>query len=245
MMDDCAVGIAIAVQRSWVAGLNGILSRSSDTLHCSDDLVMIEFHPVLRSGQHGRRMKHHTGSIEVITGSMFCGKTDELIRRLRRASIARQKVKVFKPVIDDRYAIEKVTSHAGGEYAAIPIQAARSILEYIDDDTTVVGIDEAQFFDPEVVLIAQKLADSGIRVLVAGLDTDFRGEPFGPMPVLMAQAEKVDKLQAICMVCGEPASRTQRLINGEPAHFDEPVVVVGAAELYEARCREHHKVPRG
>jgi len=189
-------------------------------------------------------MKHYIGSIEVITGSMFCGKTDELIRRLRRASIARQKVRVFKPVIDDRYSVEKVTSHAGGEYAAIPIQAARSILEYLDDETTVVGIDEAQFFDPEVVKIAQKLADKGLRVIVAGLDTDFRGEPFGPMPVLMAQAEKVDKLQAICMVCGEPASRTQRLINGEPAHYDEPIVVVGAAEMYEARCRLHHQVPR-
>ena len=190
-------------------------------------------------------MKHHIGSVEVITGSMFCGKTDELIRRLRRASIARQKVKVFKPVIDNRYAYEKVTSHAGSEFAAIPIGSAQKILEYLDQDTTVVAIDEAQFFEQDLIPIIQTLADRGLRVIVAGLDTDFRGEPFGPMPVLMAQAEKVDKLQAICMICGEPATRTQRLINGEPAHINDPVVVVGAAEMYEARCREHHVVLRG
>ena len=190
-------------------------------------------------------MKHHTGSIEVITGSMFCGKTDELIRRLRRATIARQKVQVFKPVIDDRYAVEKVTSHAGSEYAALPIQSAVEIPERLDEATTVVAIDEAQFFDNEIVTIASDLADQGKRVIVAGLDTDFRGEPFGPIPILMAQAERVDKLHAICMTCGEPASRTQRLIDGKPARYDEPVVVVGAAELYEARCRKHHKVPNG
>ena len=190
-------------------------------------------------------MKHHTGSIEVITGSMFCGKTDELIRRLRRATIARQKVQVFKPVIDDRYAVEKVTSHAGSEYAALPIQSAVEIPERLDEATTVVAIDEAQFFDNEIVTIASDLADQGKRVIVAGLDTDFRGEPFGPIPMLMAQAERVDKLHAICMTCGEPASRTQRLIDGKPARYDEPVVVVGAAELYEARCRKHHKVPNG
>lgn len=190
-------------------------------------------------------MKHHSGSIEIITGSMFCGKTDELIRRLRRATIARQKVQVFKPVIDDRYAVEKVTSHAGGEYDALPIQYASEIPGHLSDSTTVVAIDEAQFFDYEIIEIAQNLADNGKRVIIAGLDTDFRGEPFGPIPVLMAQAERVDKLHAICMICGEPASRTQRLIDGEPARYDEPVVVVGAAELYEARCRRHHDVPRG
>jgi thymidine kinase len=188
-------------------------------------------------------MMHHTGSVEVITGSMFCGKTDELIRRLRRATIARQKVKVFKPVIDNRYALEKVTSHAGNEYGAIPIQTAVGVRDYLDDITTVVAIDEAQFFGNDIIPIVQELADRGLRVIVAGLDTDFRGEPFGPMPVLMAQAEKVDKLQAICMVCGEPATRTQRLINGEPANYHDPVVVVGAAEMYEARCRAHHIVP--
>jgi thymidine kinase len=189
-------------------------------------------------------MKHHTGSIEVITGSMFCGKTDELIRRLRRAKIARQSVQVFKPVIDDRYAIEKVTSHAGSEFDAMPVACSTDILKRLEPGTTVVGIDEAQFFDPEIDSLVQTLADRGVRVIVAGLDTDFRGEPFGPMPGLMAKAEVVDKLHAICMVCGESASRTQRLVDGQPAHYDDPVVIVGAAELYEARCREHHQVPR-
>jgi thymidine kinase len=191
-----------------------------------------------------RNMKHHTGSVEVITGSMFSGKTDELIRRLRRATIARQKVQVFKPVIDDRYAMEKVTSHAGSDYAALPIKKAWEILDHLDEDTTVVAIDEAQFFGDDILGIVQELADRRVRVIIAGLDTDFRGEPFGPMPVLMAQAERVDKLYAICMICGEAASRTQRLINGEPANYDDPVVVVGAAEMYEARCRGHHEVPR-
>ena len=189
-------------------------------------------------------MKHHTGVIEVVCGSMFSGKTDELIRRLRRATIARQKVQVFKPAIDNRYKVEKVTSHAGTDYDALPIQNASEILKHLTADTTVVGIDEAQFFDNEIIPVAQCLADRGIRVIVAGLDTDFRGEPFGPMPVLMAIAERVDKLQAICMVCGEPATRTQRLVNGTPAHYNEPIVIVGASEMYEARCRTHHQVPR-
>ncbi len=189
-------------------------------------------------------MKHHVGSVEVITGSMFSGKTDELIRRLRRAVIARQKVQVFKPAIDVRYAEEKVTSHAGSNFDAVPVEKARDILERVDEDVTVVGIDEAQFFDDAIVDVCQELAGRGVRVLVAGLDMDFRGEPFGPMPTLMAQAERVDKLQAICMVCGEPASRTQRLVNGEPARYDDPVVIVGASEMYEARCRAHHIVPR-
>ena len=189
-------------------------------------------------------MKHHTGSIEVITGSMFSGKTDELIRRLRRATIARQKVQVFKPLIDNRFSVEKVTSHAGGEFAAIPVQSAQDILGILDPLTTVVAIDEAQFFDAGVIQLAQDLADRNLRVIVAGLDTDFRSEPFGPMPTLMAKAEIVDKLHAICMVCGESASRTQRLVNGQPAYFDDPVVIVGASEMYEARCRKHHEVPR-
>lgn len=190
-------------------------------------------------------MRHHVGSVEVITGSMFCGKTDELIRRLRRAAIARQKVQVFKPAIDTRYATEKVTSHAGSEFEAKPIALAKEILEVLEPDVTVVAIDEAQFFDQEIIPLVQSLADRGLRVIIAGLDTDFRGEPFGPMPILMAQAERVDKLQAICMVCGEPATRTQRLVNGQPANYNDPVVIVGAAEMYEARCRKHHIVPRG
>ncbi|MEA3352058.1 MAG: thymidine kinase [Chloroflexota bacterium] len=189
-------------------------------------------------------MKHHTGSLEVITGSMFCGKTEELIRRLRRAAIAKQHVQVFKPVIDNRYAEQKVTSHAGHNFEAIPIRKSIEILAALDADTTVVAIDEAQFFDNEIISIVQRLADQSIRVIVAGLDTDFRGEPFGPMPVLMAKAERVDKLHAICMKCGGLASRTQRLVDGRPAHYDDPVVIVGADELYEARCRKHHQVPR-
>jgi len=195
---------------------------------------------------------HINGSVEVITGSMFSGKTDELIRRLRRAAIARQKVQVFKPAMDVRYAVEKVTSHAGTDFDATPIEHAIDIYARLNEATTVIAIDEAQFFDDEsmvaqsatIIAVVDELARRGIRVIVAGLDTDFRGEPFGPMPVLMAKAERVDKLQAICMVCGEPASRTQRLVNGKPARYDDPVVIVGAAEMYEARCRAHHQVPR-
>lgn len=189
-------------------------------------------------------MKHHHGLVEVITGSMFCGKTDELIRRLRRATIARQTVQVFKPVIDNRYAVEKVISHAGSDYDAVPIESSADILGRLRPDTTVIGVDEAQFFDMGLIQIVQQLADQGMRVIVAGLDSDFRGEPFGPMPLLMALAERVDKLHAICMICGESASRTQRLVNGSPAHYHDPIVIVGAAEMYEARCREHHIVPR-
>ncbi len=189
-------------------------------------------------------MKHLYGSLEVITGSMFSGKTDELIRRLRRAAIARQKIQVFKPTLDNRYAEEKVTSHAGADFDAEPIAEAHLILEKLRPETTVVGIDEAQFFDESIVEICEALAERGLRVIIAGLDTDFRGEPFGPMPALMAKAERVDKLRAICMVCGQEAARTQRLVNGRPARYDDPVVIVGAAELYEARCRQHHQVPR-
>lgn len=188
-------------------------------------------------------MKHQTGSVEVICGSMFCGKTDELIRRLRRATIAKQKVQVFKPAIDDRYEVLKVASHAGSVFDATPVQNSKQILEKMDKDTTVIGIDEAQFLDSDIVPLVDSLAEKGIRVIVAGLDLNFKGEPFGCMPILMARAEQVDKLQAICMECGEPASRTQRLVNGKPARFNDPVIIVGASEMYEARCRKHHEVP--
>jgi thymidine kinase len=189
-------------------------------------------------------MVHHEGSVEVVCGSMFSGKTEELIRRLKRAAIARQKVQVFKPSIDDRYHSEKVTSHDGLYFDALPIRDSREILINIQPDTTVVGIDEGNFLDTGIVEVVGQLAERGVRVIIAGLDTDFRGEPFGSMPELMARAEKVDKLQAICMVCGEPASRTQRLVYGRPARFNDPVIIVGAAEMYEARCRKHHEVPR-
>jgi len=188
-------------------------------------------------------MNPQNGSLEVITGSMFCGKTDELIRRLRRAKIAKQKIQVFKPKIDNRYSEAKVTSHAGSEFDAVPIDKAADIRAQLKVDTTVVAIDEAQFLDTEIVAVVNYLADSGLRVIVAGLDTDFRGEPFGAMPMLTAQAEHVDKLHAICMVCGQDASRTQRLVDGQPARYNDPIVIVGAAELYEARCRAHHEVP--
>ena len=182
-------------------------------------------------------------SMEVICGSMFCGKTEELIRRLRRAIIARKKVQVFKPAIDNRYTVEKVHSHAGMEIDAVPIDDINDIYKYLKDDTDVIGIDEAQFFSPDIVTVAEDLVNRGKRLIFAGLDTDFRGEPFGSMPILMAKAERVDKLNAICMVCGEPACRTQRLVNGQPAHYDDPLVIVGTSEMYEARCRKHHEVP--
>jgi thymidine kinase len=189
------------------------------------------------------RTGQNTGWIEVICGSMFSGKSEELIRRVRRAEIAKQKVQVFKPSIDDRFSSNNVASHSGYFWDAIPVQNAKDILLQALPDTDVVAIDEVQFFDWSVADICNELADRGVRVIVAGLDQDFRGEPFGPMPLLMAQAEIVDKLQAICVVCGAPASRTQRLINGKPASFNDPIILVGASEVYEARCRNCHQVP--
>ena len=186
--------------------------------------------------------KPSSGWIEVVCGSMFCGKTEELIRRVRRAQIARQKIQVFKPAIDTRYAQRDVTSHNGMQIEAVPVENIAELRSLIDADTTVVALDEAQFFEGNVISLCEELASQGKRVIVAGLDMDFRGEPFGPMPTLMALAERVDKLQAICVVCGEAASRTQRLINGQPAAYDDPVILVGASEVYEARCRRCHKV---
>jgi len=173
---------------------------------------------------------------------MFSGKTEELIRRLRRAQIAKQTVQVFKPAIDNRYHGEKVTSHNGMNFEALPVASAAEIRQALEAETTVVAIDEVQFFDPDIVELCEELAHEGKRVICAGLDTDFRGVPFGPMPDLMARAEEVAKLHAICVVCGEDASRTQRLIDGQPAAYDDPVVLVGAAEVYEARCRQCHQV---
>ncbi len=183
------------------------------------------------------------GSIEVICGCMFSGKTEELIRRVRRAIIARQKVQVFKPALDTRYSITEVKSHNGLGVEAQPVRSAREILHYVKPDTTVVAIDEAQFFDDDLPRVANYLADAGKRVICAGLDLDFRGEPFGPMPVLLCIAERVDKLSAICVRSGKPATRTQRIINGQPAAYDDPVILIGATESYEARSRQHHEVP--
>lgn len=189
-------------------------------------------------------MRHHRGRVEVICGSMFSGKSEELIRRVRRAEIARQTVQVFKPSIDDRYGVASVNSHDGRAAEAIAVENARNIFSHLNGDTTVVAIDEAQFFDADIVAVCRSLADArGLRVIVAGLDLDFRGEPFHPVPELMAQAEDVDKLHAICVVCGDEASRTQRIINDQPANYDDPIILVGATEAYEARCRHCHRVP--
>lgn len=187
---------------------------------------------------------YNGGWIELICGSMFSGKTEELIRRLIRSEIAKQKVQVFKPQLDQRYKADQVSSHRGNHFQATVVESADEILSLIDADTNVVGIDEVQFFDWRIAELCETLADSNRRVLLAGLDLDFRGEPFGPMPLLLAMAENVTKLQAICMVCGALATRTQRLIDGRPANYEDPVIMVGASEVYEARCRMHHQVPR-
>jgi thymidine kinase len=182
------------------------------------------------------------GWIELICGGMFSGKSEELIRRIRRARIAKLAVQAFKPAIDDRYHTEAIASHNGLIADAKPIKSAQEILQAVAPETNVVAIDEIQFFDEEIVQVCQELADLGKRVICAGLDLDFRGKPFGPTPILMAIAEYVTKLQAICAQCGGPASRTQRLINGQPATANSPVIQVGASEHYEARCRHCHEV---
>jgi thymidine kinase len=189
-------------------------------------------------------MIHRSGRVEVICGSMFCGKTEELLRRVRRAIIAKQNVQVFKHSLDDRYdGVQRVTSHDGQNYQAQHVSSAREILPLILPETTVVAVDEVQFFDSGIVDVVNELADRDLRVIVAGLDMDFRGEAFGALPQLLCRAEDVTKLHAICVVCGEDASRTQRLVNGKPARYDDPIILVGAQESYEARCRNCHDVP--
>jgi thymidine kinase len=187
----------------------------------------------------------HPGWIEVISGVMFSGKSEELIRRIRRATIARRKVQVFKSHLDSRYAgLYSVASHNGTELEASPVDSAAEIFRLVRPDTEIVAIDEAQFLDPQVVNVASMLAGKGIRVILAGTDTDFRGEPFGSMGELMAVSEIVDKLQAICVICGDPACRNQRLLDGKPARYDSPTTMIGGRESYQARCRHCHKVPR-
>ena len=191
-------------------------------------------------------MRHETGSgaIELICGSMFSGKTEELLRRIRRAEIARKRVQIFKPRIDHRYGIERVTSHNGvARDDVLVVDSAADIAVQLANATEVIAIDEVQFFDWAIADICTNLADRGHRVIAAGLDQDFRGEPFGPMPLLMALAEQVYKLNAICVCCGAAASRTQRLIDGRPARYDDPIILVGGSESYEARCRGCHQVP--
>jgi thymidine kinase len=181
------------------------------------------------------------GHIEVIVGPMFSGKSEELIRRVNRAVIAKQKVQVFKPAIDNRYDAVAVASHNGRTWEAVAINAVADIRDNVREDTQVVAIDEGQFLSDDLVQLALDLADEGKRVIIGGLDLDFRGEPFGPIPKLLAHAEMVDKLTAICS-CGRAATRTQRLIGGHPAHYDDPIILVGASESYEPRCRECHTV---
>ncbi len=184
------------------------------------------------------------GWIEVICGPMFAGKSEELIRRIKTLSYAHQKIIAYKPSIDNRYDDTAIASHNGGKYQAFAIKTAADVLRLTPDDAQVVAIDEVQFFGKEIVGICETLADRGVRVIVAGLDMDFRGEPFGPMPQLLARAEIVTKLTASCTVCGCAATRTQRLVDGKPADYDQPIILVGAKESYEARCRKHHVVPK-
>ncbi len=185
------------------------------------------------------------GWIEVVAGVMFSGKSEELLRRVRRATIARKRVQLFKSRLDDRYAgLYSVSSHDGRTAEAIPIDSSKQIALRLDPMAHVIAIDEAQFLDEGVVNLVTALAERGRRVILAGTDTDFRGEPFGPMGALMAVAEVVDKLHAICVLCGGAASRNQRLIEGQPAPYSSPTIMVGAADSYEARCRACHQVPR-
>lgn len=184
------------------------------------------------------------GWIEVITGVMFSGKSEELMRRVRRAIIARRKVQVFKSHLDDRYSgIRHVSSHDGEAIEAFPVSNSRDVAELLKPDVQVVAVDEVQFMDSGLVDVANRLADGGLRVILAGTDMDFRGQPFGPLGELLAIAERIDKLHAICVVCGELATRNQRLIDGKPASAEGPTIQVGGSETYEARCRRCHQVP--
>ena len=187
--------------------------------------------------------QYREGWIEVISGCMFAGKAEELIRRINVLSYAKKNIIVFKPKIDNRYSDSEIVSHSGAKVPCLVVEKAQDILKKIEADTEVVAIDEVQFFDKDIVEVCEYLADKGIRVMVAGLDKDFRGESFGVMPELLTRAEFVTKLTAVCAKCGAPATRTQRLVNGKPAGFEDPIVMVGADESYEPRCRHCHQVP--
>lgn len=183
------------------------------------------------------------GSIEVICGPMFAGKSEEIIRRVRRIEFAKKKVLCFKPAIDNRYSVDEIVSHNQNKKKSFVISSSKEILNYVTPDLYAIVIDEVQFFDKEIVDVCETLANKDIRVIVGGLDMDFRGEPFSIMPELLAKAEKVTKLTAICTQCGEEATRTQRIVNGVPAFFEDPIIIVGAKEQYEPRCRKCHIVP--
>lgn len=186
--------------------------------------------------------QYQEGWLEVICGCMFAGKTEELIRRIHVLSFARKNILVFKPAIDNRYSDSEIVSHAGTKVPSIVVDQAKEILDNIAEDTEVVAIDEGNFFDKEIVDVCELLANKGIRVMVAGLDKDFRGEAFGVLPELLTRAEFVTKLTAVCTKCGAPATRTQRLVDGKPASFNDPILLVGALEHYEPRCRHCHEV---
>jgi len=190
-----------------------------------------------------KMLKDH-GWIEVICGPMFAGKSEEILRRIRRLEYGKKHYVVFKPFIDDRYSNSEVVSHIKNKSKAIAIKSSKEILQYLEYNTDVVIIDEAQFLDIGVVNICEQLANEGRRVIVGGLDMDFRGEPFPVMSELLSRAEDITKLTAICVKCGAPATRTQRIINGSPAKYNDPVVVVGASECYEPRCRACHEVKK-
>lgn len=186
----------------------------------------------------------HEGWVEVISGVMFSGKSEELLRRVRRAVMARKKVQVFKSHLDERYGgLQVVSTHDGTQLRSEPVSSSTEVMERVRPDTDVVAIDEVQFLDNGIIAVVSQLADDGRRVLVAGTDMDFRGMPFGPIGHLLAIAEKVDKLHAICVRCGNLATRNQRLINGKPAPAEGPTIQVGGLESYEARCRRCHEVP--
>jgi thymidine kinase len=186
-----------------------------------------------------------TGSLIVVTGSMFSGKTEELIRRVRRALYARRSAQVFKHTIDTRSENTEIRSHNGVPHEALAVSTSEELLGKVEETTNVVAIEEAQFFDEGLVEVCRRLADAGNEVIAAGLDMDFKGEPFGPMPRLLAEADEVVKLRAICACCGREASRSQRLIDGRPAPVSAPIILIGAEETYQARCRHCHEVPQG
>lgn len=190
-------------------------------------------------------MEHNTrlGWIEVICGPMFAGKSEELIRRIRRIIYAKKKVIVFKPQIDNRYSEDEVVSHNKRSVKCYNLKSSKDVNKYITDDVYAVAFDEVQFMDEGIIDVCQELASKGIRVICAGLDNDFRGEPFSIMPKLLCIAEYVTKLTAICNVCGHNATRTQRIVNGVPANYEDPIVIIGASESYEPRCRHCHEVP--
>lgn len=182
------------------------------------------------------------GKLEVICGSMFSGKSEELILRLRRAQFAKQRVVVFKHSLDDRVARSYITTHNGNKFEAIPIEHPSTILSVVDNETQIIAVDEIQFFSNDIINIICQLVNEGKRVIVAGLDLDFRGAPFGPIPTLMAIADHTTKLKAICMMCGKDAHFSQRLINGQPANYDDPLIIIGAENCYQARCRNCHQI---